>query len=100
MELALEDALLVAVGAEALGPVLDVERGTDAVALDRLAPEVGHVGGAGRHRGKSRRVIMFFDRGLDGEKRLGVEPLLAASGPDVAPGEPHLDRRGGPDLLN
>src|SRR6185503_11800421 len=45
-QLALEDPLLVAVRAEALWTVLDVERRADAEALHPLGTQVGHVGRA------------------------------------------------------
>src|ERR1017187_4867094 len=40
----LEDALLVAVGAEAFGGVLEIGHGADTIALDALGAQVGHVG--------------------------------------------------------
>src|SRR5262249_4899218 len=74
VELRLENPLLVAVRAEALGAVLFVGGGTHAVALHALAAEKRHVGGRGDHCGQRLRGVMLGDRGLDDGERLVVDP--------------------------
>ena len=97
VQLGFQDALLVAVGAEALGTVLDVGSGTDAVALDALGAQERHVAGAGAHRRQGGGGVVLRHRGFQYLVGLGVQ-ARAAAGPHAAfrrrPAvEHHLDRR-------
>ena len=77
MQLRHQDALLVAVRAEALLAVFAVECRADAVALRTLGADVRHVGGAGAHGGQRHGVVVLGDLRFDHGEGLGVEPRAA-----------------------
>src|SRR5688572_13274154 len=105
MELGLENALLVAVRAIALWPVLNVGRRADAIALDPFCSEKRHVRRSRAHRRKCRRLVMLGHGGFGDLERLRVYPRLAAVARLTSRGrrpavEDHLYRRVVDDLLD
>src|SRR5258706_5794736 len=80
MKLALEQPLLIAVRGKSLRYVFQVRCGADAVALDALLSEVGHVRRPRAHRGNRRRVVVTRHRRLDRPEHLGIKPRGLPSG--------------------
>src|SRR6202007_2253348 len=65
MELAFENAFLIAVRAESFRAVLRIERRTDPITLHPLRAQIRHVGRARAHRRQRDRVVVLFDVGLE-----------------------------------
>src|SRR4051812_29450742 len=78
VQLALEQALLIAVRAEPLRSVCGVGGGPDAEALHAPAAELRHVGGAGAHGRDGDGVVDGRHRRFDRLECLGIEPRLDA----------------------
>src|SRR5437764_3699098 len=68
-----EDPLLVAMGAEALGRVFDVDGGSDSVAVHSFGSEERHIGGSRAHLRDGDHVVNFPVRSFDGPIGVGVQ---------------------------
>ena len=75
MQLSFQDALLIAVRAEALRPIFDVSGRTDAVALHAARAQIRHVGRAGAHCWQGDGpIVVIPDSLFDDSERFRVEP--------------------------
>src|ERR1700685_3971808 len=63
-----QNALLVAVSAEALQDVLIVTHGADAVALNAARAQLRHVGRTGAHQGNCRNAVDRLEGGFERSK--------------------------------
>src|SRR5262245_14738396 len=93
MQLRLQDALLIAVRAEAPRSVLRVYGWADAEALHSFRAEKRHVGRARAHRRQRRRIVDAPNGGLDRLVRLRIESPNDARRTREARRIAYLDRR-------
>src|SRR5438477_9618389 len=93
VQLAFEDAFLIAVRTEPLGAILDIEAWSDPVTLDTLRAQICHIRGAGAHRRQRHRLVILLHHRFDGLERFEIEPRAAGAGPDIALRPANIDRR-------